>query len=368
MVTTPRQQIAYRMEVESVLNPDENLYRLEWVRLLLSLSLALLRTAAARADVRTSYRSRTTRRSRSSCSARRTSRSTTRTSPRPSCTRAGSRRSSSRRRARGSARRSRRLCSSGPSPSLSLSEALLLHELTRTSHAPQEPRPVRRRGPARVRLGARAAGQGARVPALLGQGQRVRRRPSLSLARSPTSASSLTLLPLSCSQGLPAPTATAALHRHHRRRRRRRRCRGRRGPTRRVVRDSREAAVRAVPRMGRRAAVPRAARGAPSRIGRGRGGCCRSGRRARGRGPRGGGRARGSWRRGGGDGRASRGAVRGPGAGFCERARRSCSRGWRRRYGDLSRGDICSSLTRTTGPEPLYERESALLLLRNGRD
>ncbi|GAA5851400.1 hypothetical protein JCM9279_001054, partial [Rhodotorula babjevae] len=31
LVTTPRQQIAYRMEVESVLNPDENLYRLEWI-------------------------------------------------------------------------------------------------------------------------------------------------------------------------------------------------------------------------------------------------------------------------------------------------------------------------------------------------
>lgn len=30
--TTPRQQIAYRMEVEQVLNQDENLYRLEWVR------------------------------------------------------------------------------------------------------------------------------------------------------------------------------------------------------------------------------------------------------------------------------------------------------------------------------------------------
>ena len=237
-----------------------------------------------------------------------------------------------------------------------------MHELTRTSHAPQEPRPVRRRGPARVRLGARAAGQGARVPALLGQGQRVRRRPSLSLARSPTSASSLTLLPLSCSQGLPAPTATAALHRH----RRRRRCRGRRGPTRRVVRDSREAAVRAVPRMGRRAAVPRAARGAPSRVGRGRGGCCRSGRRARGRGPRGGGRARGSWRRGGGDGRASRGAVRGPGAGFCERARRSCSRGWRRRDGDLSRGDICSSLTCTTGPEHCTSERARVLCFREG--
>ncbi|GAA5892975.1 hypothetical protein JCM8208_004141 [Rhodotorula glutinis] len=31
VVTTPRQQIAYRMEVESVLNPEENLYRLEWI-------------------------------------------------------------------------------------------------------------------------------------------------------------------------------------------------------------------------------------------------------------------------------------------------------------------------------------------------
>ncbi|TNY18897.1 hypothetical protein DMC30DRAFT_354754 [Rhodotorula diobovata] len=30
-VTTPRQQIAYRMEVESVLGQDENLYRLEWI-------------------------------------------------------------------------------------------------------------------------------------------------------------------------------------------------------------------------------------------------------------------------------------------------------------------------------------------------
>lgn len=30
--TTPRQQIAYRMEVEQILHQDENLYRLEWVR------------------------------------------------------------------------------------------------------------------------------------------------------------------------------------------------------------------------------------------------------------------------------------------------------------------------------------------------
>lgn len=36
-VTTPRQQIAYRMEVESVLGQDENLYRLEWVRVVVRL-------------------------------------------------------------------------------------------------------------------------------------------------------------------------------------------------------------------------------------------------------------------------------------------------------------------------------------------
>lgn len=30
-VTTPRQQIAYRMSVESILSSDENLYRIEWV-------------------------------------------------------------------------------------------------------------------------------------------------------------------------------------------------------------------------------------------------------------------------------------------------------------------------------------------------
>lgn len=29
--TTPRQQIAYRMAVESILASDENLYRVEWV-------------------------------------------------------------------------------------------------------------------------------------------------------------------------------------------------------------------------------------------------------------------------------------------------------------------------------------------------
>lgn len=30
--TTPRQQIAYRMEAEATIGPEESLYRLEWVR------------------------------------------------------------------------------------------------------------------------------------------------------------------------------------------------------------------------------------------------------------------------------------------------------------------------------------------------
>ncbi|GAA5824019.1 hypothetical protein JCM3770_004993, partial [Rhodotorula araucariae] len=41
-VTTPRQQIAYRMEVESVLGQDENLYRLEWIPAEEALTIQLL--------------------------------------------------------------------------------------------------------------------------------------------------------------------------------------------------------------------------------------------------------------------------------------------------------------------------------------
>ncbi|GAA5841758.1 hypothetical protein JCM3766R1_005173 [Sporobolomyces carnicolor] len=41
-VTTPRQQIAYRMSVESILSPDENLYRIEWVPDAQVLSVQLL--------------------------------------------------------------------------------------------------------------------------------------------------------------------------------------------------------------------------------------------------------------------------------------------------------------------------------------
>lgn len=40
--TTPRQQIAYRMEVEQVLNQDENLYRLEWIPSASAMTIQLL--------------------------------------------------------------------------------------------------------------------------------------------------------------------------------------------------------------------------------------------------------------------------------------------------------------------------------------